>query len=300
MFGKKKSKDKDKVKKKDDKKKSKGKDKDKSKTSKTESKSPRPDSSSFSAIADNFETFEDIQAALRKEGLESCNLIIGVDFTLSNTYQGEKTFGGKCLHYIPTDGTLNPYQTVISAISQTLSEFDEDKLIHAYFFGDVTTKAERATPFRPDGLPCNGFPEVIQLYNSLAQNVQMSGPTSFAAVIRAAIDVVKKDKGYHILIIIADGKVDRVDETRKAIVEACDYPMSIVTVGVGDGPWDIMEEFDDGLPERKFDNFQFVDFGKIAKQTAGASFNTMLVRFATAAMMEIPEQLHAIKKLQLL
>ena len=44
-------------------------------------------------------------------------------------------------------------------------------------------------------------------------------------------------------------------ETEEALIEASRVPLSIVLVGVGDGPWDVMREFVDELPEREFDNF---------------------------------------------
>lgn len=34
------------------------------------------------------------------------------------------------------------------------------------------------------------------------------------------------------------------------------YALSIVLIGVGDGPWEAMYYFDDNIKQRNFDNFQ--------------------------------------------
>eukprot|EP00736_Rhodelphis_marinus_P005067 Rmarinus@m.28204 len=249
------------------------------------------------AIRDKYETYEQVQQALREAGLESCNLIISVDFTKSNEWTGSKTFGGKCLHTVDPSGVFNnPYQNVISVIGRTLQAFDDDKLIPTFGFGDVTTKDKRCFPFFPDGRPCRGFEEVLSRYNEITPNVQLAGPTSFAPVINEAIGIVKEEGGFHILIIIADGQVTNERETKDAIVRATKYPIAIIMVGVGDGPWDLMEEFDDDLPARKFDNFQFVDYNKVMQYNA----HNPDIGFAISALMEVPDQFKLVRKLGLL
>jgi hypothetical protein len=88
-------------------------------------------------------------------------------------------------------------------------------------------------------------------------------------------------------------------ENVEAIVEASHYPLSIVMIGVGDGPFEAMEEFDDELPHRLFDNFQFVNYTKIAQLHAGDAAATDEA-FAVAALQEIPDQYSLIQKLGLM
>lgn len=246
----------------------------------------------FFAIRDKYETLDEVQEALRQCGLESSNLIVGIDYTKSNSWNGKRTFGGQNLHTI-RPGVLNPYQEVISIIGRTLEPFDDDKMIPVFGFGDVTTQDRTVAPYFPDR-PCRGFEEVLQRYNEITPHIQLSGPTSFAPLIREAIRIVSQTRQYHILVIICDGEVTAVKETANAIVEATNYPLSIICVGVGDGPWETMEEFDDKLPKRRFDNFQFVPFYETMAKAENRE-----VTFALNALMEIPDQYRLIKKLGL-
>jgi hypothetical protein len=176
-----------------------------------------------------------------------------VDYTKSNTYKGERTFGGRCLHEIVYDRE-NPYQAVIRIVGKTLEPFDDDRLIPAFGFGDASTGGWGCFPFLPDR-PCQGLGEVLARYSALTPHLVLSGPTNFAPVINEAIKIVEQSGNqYHILIIIADGEVVSEQETEEAIVRASNFPLSIVVVGVGDGPFDTMEMYDDELPARKFDN----------------------------------------------
>ena len=109
--------------------------------------------------------------------------------------------------------------------------------------------------FFPDR-PARGFEEVLARYKELVPKVVMAGPTNFAPAIEAACVIVAQTRMYHILIIIADGQVTNRAHTETAIVRASELPLSIILVGVGDGPWDTMDDFDDNLPDRRFDNFQ--------------------------------------------
>ncbi|GMH15014.1 hypothetical protein Nepgr_016855 [Nepenthes gracilis] len=263
----------------------------------------------FSRIADDFTSLEQVTEALARAGLESSNLIIGIDFTKSNEWTGARSFKRKSLHHIGE--ILNPYEEAISIIGKTLVAFDEDNLIPCFGFGDASTHDQDVFSFYLDERYCYGFEEVLTRYREIVPHLRLSGPTSFAPVIEMATTIVEQSGGqYHVLLIIADGQVTRSVDTEHgrlspqeqktvdAIVQASKYPLSIILVGVGDGPWDTMKEFDDNIPARDFDNFQFVNFTEIMSKKVNLSRKE--AEFSLAALMEIPSQYQATLELNLL
>ncbi|CAM0910907.1 unnamed protein product [Alopecurus aequalis] len=266
-------------------------------------------SKKYSYIPDTYTSLEQVAAALRDQGLESSNLILGIDFTKSNEWTGKRSFNGQSLHKL--GDTPNPYETAIGIIGKTLAPFDEDNLIPCFGFGDATTHDYNVFSFHPDNSPCRGFEEVLACYRNVVPHLRLSGPTSFAPIVEAAVDIVDRTGGqYHVLVIVADGQVTRSIDTSDgdlspqerrtvdSIVMASSYPLSIVLVGVGDGPWEDMQKFDDKLPARTFDNFQFVNFTSIMSRNA--TLQQKESAFALAALMEVPIQYKATMELGIL
>lgn len=257
-------------------------------------------SKSSKTFKDRYTTYDQLEAGLRNSGLESSQLIIGIDFTKSNTWNGGHPYyvdaNLHSMHPYP-----NPYQHVLDIICHSLEKFDDDGYIDAYGFGDKSTTNKSVFPFWVDPtshteMPCLKLSGVLDRYNyvitELANGAMtMSGPTNFAPLINKAIALVAERKTYHILLIICDGQVDNEDETIKAIITASNYPISIICVGVGKGPFTMMEKFDDKIKNRRFDNFQFVNFHRVLTNCENNE-----VEFAKHCMMEIPDQYDYIKK----
>lgn len=264
------------------------------------------------AISDEFETYEQVVQGLRESGLESSNLIIAFDFTGSNKTQGLSSYcphfakhvGGfkyQNLHHLSPEW-LNPYQQVIEAITTILAPFDDDQVYPLYEFGSMNSKNHSVTDIKIDGQWPMGTAQVMQCYNDYVSSHNMSGPTSFAPAIDRAVQIVKENRyEYHILLIITDGKVtgkDNLGATYEAIKRATKYPLSIVVVGVGDGPFDDPDEMDDNV-QGDFDNLQFVNFTQItaplysgiaAPEIYEQFRQHVMCEFAKNAFMEIPQQ----------
>ncbi|PQQ05212.1 E3 ubiquitin-protein ligase RGLG2 [Prunus yedoensis var. nudiflora] len=218
----------------------------------------------YSKIADNYRSLDEVTSALAQAGLESSNLIVGIDFTKSNEWTGSRSFNRKSLHHI--GNVQNPYEQAISIIGKTLSVFDEDNLIPCFGFGDASTHDQDVFSFYQDEQYCNGFEEVLARYREIVPHLRLAGPTSFAPIIEMA----------RLLLSKAEAST------------------------IGDWRWPLGhdEGIDDNIPARAFDNFQFVNFTEIMSKKVDLSRKQ--TEFALSALMEIPSQYKATLELGIL
>ncbi|XP_024047250.1 E3 ubiquitin-protein ligase RGLG5-like [Citrus clementina] len=56
-----------------------------------------------------------------------------------------------------------------------------------------------------------------------------------------------------LLVFYASGDLS-ISHSKDLSIFSIEYPLSIVLVGVGDEPWDVMHNYDNNIPSQAFDN----------------------------------------------
>ncbi len=82
-----------------------------------------------------------------------------------------------------------------------------------------------------------------QAYLTALNAVTLYGPTNFSPVINHVArfaSAAQDGKQYFVLLIITDGIITDLDETKRALVNASSLPMSVIVVGVGNEDFSAM------------------------------------------------------------
>jgi hypothetical protein len=221
--------------------------------------------------------------------------MIAIDATGSND---RTRFGGSVNYHALSEykHKRNPYEMVMG-LSVTLLKQDRDCRIPLYFFGSRQANACRETPgvlFYGECKIENGDPKpLIDMYRDGIEQQTLDGPTDFRPMIDIAIADVERSKQYTMLFIISDGGVNRdIQGHCDKLINAANYPLSITCVGIGDGNFDTMQEFDD-LKGRRVDNFQFT---RMLDVCAMEQMEAMKKEFFYRTFMEAPIQYRQFKK----
>uniref|UniRef100_A0A8C6ZSX7 Copine 3 n=1 Tax=Nothoprocta perdicaria TaxID=30464 RepID=A0A8C6ZSX7_NOTPE len=224
------------------------------------------------------------------------NFTVGIDFTGSN---GDPR-SPDSLHYLSPSG-VNEYLTAIWSVGMVIQDYDTDKMFPAFGFGaqippSFQVSHEFPLNFNPSNPFCSGIQGIVDAYRACLPQVKLYGPTNFSPIINhvarfaAAATQQQTASQYFILLIITDGVITDLDQTRAAIVNASKLPMSIIIVGVGGADFDAMEFLDgdngvlrspSGEPAVR-DIVQFVPFRKFQNAPKEA--------LAQCVLAEVPQQ----------
>ena len=214
-----------------------------------------------------------------------------VDFTGSN---GDPRVPGT-LHHRHHDGNLNDYEKAITAVGGIIGRYDSDQKFPVFGFGAKYGGVIQHCFQMGGRAEMEGISGVLQAYRTTFDTgLTMSGPTVFSEVIgytaaaaRSKLDMCQRtgQQCYKVLLILTDGAVTDVEETKRSIQAASDAPLSIVIVGVGNADFSAMRHLDtflSGSQTTGRDIVRFVEFSHHANNRASLT---------SATLEEIPDQL---------
>ena len=228
-------------------------------------------------------------------------LTIGIDFTGSNGHYKDPP----SLHYLGEG--LNNYESAIRSCGDIVSAYDKEQSFPVFAFGfnfidpHLNNFDGRYTDFNypincnTDNPSIKYIDGVLQEYRNFITRIHLSGPTYFSPMINDLIMEVDKELeegqtwNYHIIMILTDGMIDDMQETKDSLVAASFLPISVIIIGIGNGDFTKMNVLDaDEYPlydrsGRKADRdlVQFVPYN---------NFKNNPQKLAEQVLEEIPRQ----------
>lgn len=175
-------------------------------------------------------------------------------------------------------GPQNKYEAAINMVGAILEPYDYDKMFPVFGFGGVAPGGQKVnhcfaltgdlmSPMVP------GVAGIIGIYRQTLPSIKFSGPTFFRPILDAFYDhcLRQKDKQrYNVLLILTDGTIHDMAQTKAKLVDLSELAASVIIVGLGDADFEAMEELDGDPPNNLTDDsgrvgrdiVQFVEFDK--------------------------------------
>jgi len=217
--------------------------------------------------------FDKLQITQKKSWLEHVqsglrlNFSCAIDFTGSN---GDPKFP-QSLHYRSPQNT-SPYSDALASVISIIQEYDDDKLFPCTGFGAKLPNGQYSDSFPLNlhtGQPCASLDEILHWYWECVRTIQLWGPTNFAPSINKILNELNPEgTEYQVLLIITDGVITDMPQTKRAIAAAQKLPVSIIIIGVGNADFSAMDELDSDGGDAFFSNIrdcvQFVGFNECA------------------------------------
>ncbi|RWS07463.1 copine-8-like isoform X2 [Dinothrombium tinctorium] len=172
---------------------------------------------------------------------------VAIDFTASNGHPQDVN----SLHYWnPNQLIPNQYEIALCSVGEIVQQYSNRGMFPAFGFG-AKVNGVVSHQFPLNGNPahpyCESVQQLLALYKQALTQVHLYGPTNFSPVINSTASIAQQfqdGKHYFILLIITDGIISDMPQTKAAIVAASKLPLSIIIVGVGNADFSDMDELD--------------------------------------------------------
>ena len=217
-------------------------------------------------------------------------LSFAIDYSSSNGDPNDKD----SLHYTKGDH-VNDYESAIISCGNIVSYYAHDKKYPVFGFGgnpEVVVGDKMCFNLNEMEDPeVHTIEKVRNVYRSKTPAITLSEPAKLGPVLLKLLAMVKQEinyKKYNIMMVLTNGQIDDIEETKSLLVEASKLPISLIIIGIGKTNFNNMIKLDsdDGLLKDYKGNqcirdiVQFVPFNEYKNGE----------KLARAVLEELPEQ----------